>query len=75
MNADAVDAFDALGNETRLAIRLALWESYDPHAGDNAVQFPDRRECVCVRDPGQFNCHLRKLDRAFINTVVRPRQV
>jgi len=26
----AVDAFKLLGNETRLAILLALWEAYDP---------------------------------------------
>lgn len=69
MKTDAVEAFTALGNETRLAILLALWESYDPYAEDNAVHFSDLRARVGVRDPGQFNYHLRKLDGSFVTNT------
>jgi len=77
MKADAVEAFGALGNETRLAILLALWESYDPYAGDNAVHFSELRERTGVSDSGRFNYHLRKLDGVFVRDtddgyVLRP---
>lgn len=69
----ATDAFTLLGNETRLAILLALWEAYEPFADDtwdptggNAVAFSDLRDRVGIRDSGQFNYHLGKLEGHFI---------
>lgn len=60
------DAFKLLGNETRLAILLALWESWDPHAEHNAVSFSELRDSVGVRQGAQFNYHLDKLVGRFV---------
>lgn len=62
----ATDAFELVGNETRLAILLALWEAYDPHSEHNAVPFSTLRDRVGMRDSGQFNYHLGKLDGQFV---------
>jgi hypothetical protein len=62
----AIEAFGLLGNETRLAILLALWEAHDPDAGSAAVPFSELRERVGMRDSGQFNYHLGKLEGAFV---------
>lgn len=65
--------FSLLGNETRLAIILALAEASEPlnretwdPTGLNAVPFSDLRERVGSEDPGNFNYHLRKLEGEFI---------
>lgn len=63
----ATDAFKALGNETRLAILLALWEAYDPHAETNAIPFSELRDEVGVADPGRFNYHLTELTDEFVS--------
>lgn len=60
------EAFSALGNETRLAILVALWEAYDPYDDDNMVPFSDLYDSVGLRDSGQFNYHLKKLTGQFI---------
>lgn len=60
------EAFGLLGNETRLAILLALWEAYDPTATGGIVPFSELRERVGMRDSGQFNYHLDKLDDHFV---------
>lgn len=57
----AVDAFKLLSDETRLAILLALWEAYDPHAEDNSVPFSKLYDRVAVRDSANFTYHLNKL--------------
>lgn len=62
----ATQAFELLSNETRLAILLALWEAYEPLESGDALAFSDLRERVGVRDSGQFNYHLAKLDGQFI---------
>jgi hypothetical protein len=62
----ATEAFALLGNETRLAILLALWEAYDPHAEDNTVPFSRLFERVDYDDPGSFRYHLRQLKGHFI---------
>ena len=62
----ATEAFALLGDETRLAILLALWEAYDPHAADNVVQFSELFERVDYDDPGSFSYHLKKLSGQFI---------
>ena len=62
----ATEAFALLGDETRLAILLALWEQYDPHATDNTVLFSELFERVEYDDPGSFSYHLQKLSGQFI---------
>lgn len=65
--ANATEAFELLSSKTRLAILLALWEAYDPHAAENAVPFSDLRERVGTRDSGQFNYHLGKLEGRYVD--------
>lgn len=55
------DAFKLLSDETRLAILLALWETYDPQQQDNSVEFSALYDRVGVRDSGTFTYHLDKL--------------
>lgn len=62
----ATEAFAVLGNETRLAILLALWEEHDPHADDNAVPFSDIYDRVDYEDSGSFSYHLDQLEGQFI---------
>ena len=65
----ATEAFAALGNETRLAILLALWEAYDPAKPDKGAPFSALRERVGVRDSGRFNYHLDRLVGRFVREV------
>lgn len=62
----ATEAMALLGNETRLAILLALWEEYDPHGGDNAVPFSRIFASIEYDDPGNLRYHLEKLEGPFI---------
>ena len=62
----AIETFKLLGDETRLAILLALWDAYDPRATENGITFSDLRHRVGVQDSGQFNYHLGKLEGQFI---------
>lgn len=62
----ATEAMALLGNETRLAILLALWEEYDPHDGDDAVPFSRIFARVEYDDPGNLRYHLEKLEGPFI---------
>lgn len=64
--AHATDAFATLGNDTRLAILLAIWEEYDPHRKDNAVSFSEIFDRVDYEDPGSFNYHLQELTGQFV---------
>lgn len=66
VGSEATRAFELLGSEKRLAILLAMWEAYDPHAVDNTVPFSQLREAVGMRDSGQFNYHLTKLQGVFV---------
>lgn len=63
----AIEAFEILGNKTRLSILLALWEAYEPFAADNTVPFSELRERVGMRDSGQFSYHLDKLAGHFVD--------
>jgi len=65
----AAEAFAALGDETRLAILLALWESCDPADPDDGVPFSELREHVGVRDSGRFSYHLDQLEGRFVRRV------
>ena len=62
----AIEAFSILGDETRLSILLALWEAYEPWAGENAVPFSELRERLGRPDSGSFNYHIDKLTGQFI---------
>lgn len=67
----ATEAFALLGDETRLAILLALWERYDPHAEDTygkpkAVPFSELFEQVNYDNPGNFSYHLEQLHGQFV---------
>lgn len=62
----ATEAFKLLGNETRLAILLALWDAYEPHTDDNAVPFTTLRNRVGLKQGAQFNYHLGKLVGRFV---------
>lgn len=62
----ATETFALLGNETRLAILLALWDAYDPHASDNVVSFSELFDRVEYADPGNFSYHLDQLSGQFI---------
>lgn len=65
-SAHVTEAFKLLSTETRLAILLALWESYDPTVADNAVSFSELYDCVAVHDSGNFTYHLDKLTDHFV---------
>ena len=60
------EAFALLGDETRLAILLALWEEYDPHADDNSVPFSRVLDRLKYDDPGNLRYHLEKLRGQFV---------
>lgn len=63
----ATEAFALLSNETRLAVLLALWEEYDPHADDNVVSFSRIFDRVDYDDPGNLRYHLAKLQGQFVH--------
>lgn len=67
----ATEAFALLGDETRLGILLALWESYDPHENDNTVSFSEIYRRVDYDDPGNLRYHLKKLGGQFIRQPAR----
>lgn len=71
---NATEAFSILGNETRLAILITLWDELDPFAKDPtdymagaAVPFSELRRRVGVRDPGQFHYHIDQLVGRFVH--------
>jgi DNA-binding transcriptional ArsR family regulator len=65
MDSDVAEAFELLGDETRLRIVDALGELSEP--GEfSTVSFGDLREAVGVRDSGNFNYHLQKLVPRFV---------
>jgi hypothetical protein len=65
--AHATEAFALLSDGTRLAILLALWEEYDPHAASNAVSFSRIFDRVDYDDPGNLRYHLEKLQGQFVH--------
>lgn len=60
------EAFSLLGNETRLAILLALWEFHEPGADDTPVSFSELYERIDYDNPGNFSYHLEQLEGQFI---------
>lgn len=71
----AIEAFTLIGNETRVAVLLALWEAFDPFAEvtwdpisgieGNAVPVSELRERVGVADAGQLDDHLARLEDGY----------
>jgi DNA-binding transcriptional ArsR family regulator len=59
-DADVVDAFDALADETRLGVLRALVRA------DGPLEFSDLRARAGVRDSGRFNYHLDRLLGRFV---------
>lgn len=62
------DAFAQLGNETRIGILRALYDSWR-EAGfgiDYALPFTDIQERVGAEDSGRFNYHLQQLTGLFV---------
>jgi ribosomal protein L37AE/L43A len=64
-----VDAFKRVGDETRLAILLALWEAYEPFADDNALSFSELLDRVDYDTSGNFSYHLQKLEGHFVEST------
>lgn len=63
----AVEAFKLVGDETRLAILLALWEAYDrPDADENALSFSTLFKRVNYDDRGNFRYHLEELEGQYV---------
>lgn len=65
----AVEAFKRVGDETRLAILLALWEAYEPFADDNALSFSELLDRVDYDTSGNFSYHLQKLEGHFVEST------
>ena len=65
----ATHAFELLGNETRLAILVALWESHEPFGEDTAVRFSELYARVGTTDSSQFNYHLDRLTDHFVDST------
>ena len=67
------EAFEALGHETRLAILHALWEEQELDVPGNfpgpPISFTALRKRVEMRDPSQFNYHLKKLVGPFVHAT------
>lgn len=61
-----IDAFGILGNETRLAILLALWEDFDSFADEEGLSFSALYDRVGVSDSGNFTYHLDQLQGPFV---------
>lgn len=66
------EPFEILGNDTRLAILLALWEAIEPGfpPPDNelhTLSFSELQERVGMRDSGQFNYHLNRLVGPYVD--------
>lgn len=63
---EAEAAFRILGNETRVAILLALWEAYEPYADDQSLSFSALHRAAGGGDAGNFNYHLKRLVGTFV---------
>ncbi|WP_267643651.1 winged helix-turn-helix domain-containing protein [Haloarchaeobius amylolyticus] len=61
-------AFSLLGNETRFGILQALWKLSEP-LDSSPVSYSDLMDEVGVRDSGNFNYHLGKLEGHFVEST------
>lgn len=63
----AVEAFKLVGNETRLAILLTLWEAHGrPDENDNELSFGKLYDRVEYDDRGNFRHHLKRLEGQYV---------
>lgn len=60
------EAFALLGNETRIEILRALWETHDPDEADSGVPFSVLFDQIDMEDTGNFTYHLEKLCEHFV---------
>ncbi|EMA46701.1 DUF7351 domain-containing protein [Halococcus saccharolyticus] len=65
----AIDAFELLSDETRLAILVALWEEYEPFEAETGLRFSELYARVGTGDSGQFSYHLDRLDGQFVDAT------
>lgn len=66
-DSEAVEALKLVGDETRLAILLALWDSYErPDESDNTLSFGTLYDRVEYHDRGNFRHHLRRLEDQYV---------
>jgi DNA-binding transcriptional ArsR family regulator len=65
----AVRAFKRLGNETRLAILLALWEAHEPFGEDGTLSFSELLDRVGYDTSGNFSYHLGKLEGHYVEST------
>lgn len=64
---EAVEAFKLVGNETRLAILLALWEAHGrPDENDNTLSFGALYDQIDYQDRGNFRHHLKRLEGQYV---------
>lgn len=63
---DSVEAFEVLGDETRVAIIGALAAERRKSPGSRAVSFSELRDRTEIDDSGRFNYHLDKLVGQFV---------
>lgn len=61
---DPAEAFALIGNDNRLSILEALFES-----DTRPISFSDLHKAVDIRDSAQFNYHLQKLNGHFIRHI------
>lgn len=64
-------AFDLLGNDTRVGILQALWDTFDSGKHDNAVSYSNLFEQVEIADSGNFSYHLERLVGPFVRSTAR----
>jgi hypothetical protein len=64
---DSLAVFDVVSNATRVEILEALASAYSDDPTDPWVEYSDLRDAVGVRDNGNFNYHLDKLDGLVVN--------
>lgn len=63
---DPAEAFDALGDELRVAVLRALVEHRRENPFDPSLSFSELRRRVGAEDSGRFNYHLGKLRDRFV---------
>jgi len=64
----ATDVFDRVTHSTRVAVLQALASAHADAPTDPWLQYSDLRAAVDVRDNGNFNYHLDKLDDFVVKT-------
>ncbi|MFB6185603.1 MAG: winged helix-turn-helix domain-containing protein, partial [Halobacteriaceae archaeon] len=71
IGSDAANAFELLGDTTRLAILLALWDVHEPATGETPLSFSDLYDKIDYDHPGNFSYHIKQLTGQFIRKTER----